>query len=54
MVGAGNLIKLMFGLPYEVAEVIVGVCHADLRPLRRDARHHLGADHQGLSCCSAE
>ncbi len=24
MVGAGNLIKLMFGLPYEVAEVIVG------------------------------
>jgi cation/acetate symporter len=25
MVGAGNLIKLMFGLPYEVAEIIVGV-----------------------------
>jgi cation/acetate symporter len=25
MVGAGNLIKLMFGLPYEVAEVVVGV-----------------------------
>lgn len=25
MVGAGNLIKLMFGLPYEVAEMIVGV-----------------------------
>ena len=25
MVGAGNLIKLMFGLPYELAEVIVGV-----------------------------
>ncbi|MDA8138257.1 MAG: sodium/solute symporter [Desulfobacteraceae bacterium] len=24
MVGAGNLIKLMFGLPYEVAELIVG------------------------------
>jgi len=24
MVGAGNLIKLMFGLPYELAEVIVG------------------------------
>ena len=24
MVGAGNLIKLMFGIPYEVAEVIVG------------------------------
>src|SRR5512138_3381879 len=25
MVGAGNLIKLMFGIPYEVAEIIVGV-----------------------------
>ena len=25
MVGAGNLIKLMFGLPYELAEVLVGV-----------------------------
>jgi cation/acetate symporter len=25
MVGAGNLIKLMFGMPYEVAELIVGV-----------------------------
>ncbi len=25
MVGAGNLIKLMFGLPYEVSEIIVGV-----------------------------
>jgi len=25
MVGSGSLIKLMFGLPYEVAEVIVGV-----------------------------
>ncbi|HMK65237.1 MAG TPA: cation acetate symporter, partial [Thermodesulfobacteriota bacterium] len=25
MVGAGNLIKLMFGLPYELAEIIVGV-----------------------------
>ena len=25
MVGAGNLIKLMFGLPYETAEIIVGV-----------------------------
>ena len=25
MVGAGNLIKLMFGLPYEAAVVIVGV-----------------------------
>lgn len=24
MVGAGNLIKLMFGMPYEVAEIIVG------------------------------
>jgi cation/acetate symporter len=24
MVGAGNLIKLMFGIPYEAAEVIVG------------------------------
>jgi cation/acetate symporter len=25
MVGAGNLIKLMFGIPYEVSEVMVGV-----------------------------
>ncbi|HEV2855171.1 MAG TPA: sodium/solute symporter [Thermoanaerobaculia bacterium] len=25
MVGAGNLIKLMFGIPYEAAEIIVGV-----------------------------
>ncbi len=25
MVGAGNLIKLMFGLPYELAELLVGV-----------------------------
>ena len=25
MVGAGNLIKLMFGIPYEWAEIIVGV-----------------------------
>ena len=25
MVGAGSLIKLMFGIPYEVAEIIVGV-----------------------------
>ena len=25
MVGSGNLIKLMFGMPYELAEVIVGV-----------------------------
>src|SRR5262249_26788969 len=24
MVGAGNLIKLMFGIPYEVAEIVVG------------------------------
>ncbi len=24
MVGAGNLVKLMFGIPYEVAEIIVG------------------------------
>ncbi|MEW6276584.1 MAG: sodium/solute symporter [Bacillota bacterium] len=26
MVGAGNLVKLMFGIPYEVAVIIVGVC----------------------------
>jgi cation/acetate symporter len=25
MVGAGNLIKLMFGIPYEAAEIIVGI-----------------------------
>ena len=47
MVGSGQLIKLMFGIPYEWAEIIVGTRHARLRALRRHARHHLGADHQG-------
>ena len=47
MVGAGNLIKLLFGIPYEAAVVIVGVRDARLRALRRHDRHHLGADRQG-------
>ena len=47
MVGAGNLIKLMFGISYEWAVVIVGVDHAGLRAVRRHDRDDLGADHQG-------
>ena len=47
MVGAGNLITLMFGMPYEWAVVIVGAVMLALRALRRHDRDHLGADHQG-------
>jgi cation/acetate symporter len=48
MVGAGQLIKLLFGLDYNIAMVRRrypddGLCH-----LRRHGRHDLGADHQGL------
>ena len=48
MVGAGQLIKLLFGLDYWIAVVIVGVADDGLRAVRRHDRHHLGADHQGL------
>ena len=47
MVGAGNLIRLLFGLPYEAAVVIVGVRDAGLRAVRRHDRDDLGADRQG-------
>ena len=48
MVGAGQLIQLLFGLEYNYAVVRRrpaddGVCH-----LRRHDRDDLGADHQGL------
>ena len=48
MVGAGQLIKLLFGLDYWIAVVLVGAPDDGLRALRRHDRHHLGADHQGL------
>ena len=47
MVGAGNLIRLLFGLQYEVAVVIVGVGDAGLRAVRRHDGDDVGADHQG-------
>ena len=53
MVGAGKLIKLLFGLDYAYAVVIVGVLMLALRHFRRHDRDDLGADHQGRACCSA-
>ena len=47
MVGAGNLIRLLFGIPYEWAVTGVGARHAGLRALRRHDRDDVGADHQG-------
>ena len=47
MVGAGNLVTLMFGISYKSAVVIVGVVMLLLRAVRRDDRDHVGADHQG-------
>jgi uncharacterized membrane protein (DUF485 family) len=47
MVGAGQLIKLLFGLDYNIALFVVGALMM-VRHLRRHGRHHLGADHQGL------
>jgi cation/acetate symporter len=47
MVGAGQLIKLLFGLDYIVAVCMVGCDHDDLRAVRRHDRDDLGADHQG-------
>ena len=47
MVGAGNLIRLLFGLSYETAVVIVGAGDAGLRAVRRHDRDHVGADRQG-------
>ena len=51
MVGAGNLITLMFGMPYEWAVVLRRRGDAGVRALRRDDRDDLGADHQGACCC---
>ncbi len=48
MVGAGSLIKLLFGLDYWVAVVIVGVLMIVLCDLRRHGGDNVGADHQGL------
>ena len=47
MVGAGGLIRLMFGLSYEHAIVLVGHGHDRLRALRRDDRDDVGADREG-------
>ena len=47
MVGAGTLIQLMFGLPYQCGRGGGGRPDGRLCPLRRHAGHHLGADHQG-------
>ncbi len=46
MVGAGALIKLLFGLDYWLAVVIVGALMM-LRAVWRHDSDHLGADHQG-------
>ena len=48
MVGAGQLIKLLFGLDYWIAVVIVGGADDGLRAVRRHDGDDLGADHQGL------
>jgi cation/acetate symporter len=48
MVGAGTLIKLLFNLDYTLAVVIVGVVMMTYVLFGWHARHHLGADHQGL------
>ena len=47
MVGAGNLITLMFGLPLRMGGDHRRRGDAGLRALRRDDRDDLGADHQG-------
>ena len=47
MVGAGQLIELLFGLPYLWAVDRRRRADDHLRHLRRHDRHHLGADHQG-------
>ena len=47
MVGAGNLITLMFGLPLRVGGAHRRRRDARLRALRRHDRDDLGADHQG-------
>ena len=65
MVGAGGLIRLMFGLSYETAIVIVGRGDDRVRAVRRHDRDDVGADREGgaaarraprcspCSCCRA-
>jgi cation/acetate symporter len=48
MVGAGQLIKLLFGLEYWIAVVIVGALMMVYVLFGGMTGHHLGADHQGL------
>ena len=47
MVGAGNLITLMFGMPLRVGGAVGRRGDAGVRAVRRDDRHDLGPDHQG-------
>jgi hypothetical protein len=47
MVGAGQLIKLLFGLDYWLRGGHRRRADDDLRAVRRHDRDHLGADHQG-------
>ena len=47
MVGAGNLIRLLFGLPYEARRRDRRRGDAGLRAVRRDDRDDVGADRQG-------
>jgi hypothetical protein len=48
MVGAGQLIKLLFGLDYWLRGGHRRRADDGLRAVRRHDRDHLGADHQGL------
>ena len=48
MVGAGQLIKLLFGLEYNWALIIVGFLMMAY-VIFGDGGHHVGADHQGVS-----
>ena len=47
MVGAGNLVRLLFGIDYATAVVIVGVVMLGVRAVRRDDRDDVGADREG-------
>ena len=50
MVGAGGLIRLMFGLELRAGDRAGGHRHDRLRALRRDDRDDLGADREGGAC----
>ena len=47
MVGAGALIEILLGVPYSLAVVVGRDSHDAVRRVRRHARDHLGADHEG-------